>query len=89
MDELYDDEPSNTPANYYKKVDLTPEPVAYNDDPFFELTQLKKKHGQTALHKHLNEKFNDNFRRTNVLKNRLKQKLEKKNILNNNKNESN
>lgn len=79
MDQLYDD--PNAPADSTRNkpsINLNPEPVAYNDDPFFELTELKKKHGQAVLHKHLNEKFNDDYRRSNVLKNRLKEKLQKK-----------
>lgn len=85
MDELYDDTDLSCGCDK-PKIDLTPEPVAANSvDPFFELTQLKKKHGSFKLNKTLNEKFNDNFRRTTKLKNKLKEKLEKNKISLNNK----
>tara|TARA_R110000868_G_scaffold217719_1_gene467834 strand:- start:1141 stop:1413 length:273 start_codon:yes stop_codon:yes gene_type:complete len=89
MDQLYDD--PNAPADNRenkKNIELTPQ--AYNTvDPFFELEKLKKKHGESNLNKHLNEKYNDDFRRSIKLKNRLKEKLQKKKISsNNNNNES-
>jgi hypothetical protein len=88
MDELYNDDLLCDCNKTTTKIDLTPEPLPANSvDPFFELAQLKKKHGSSRLNKTLNEKFNDNFMRTTRLKNKLKEKLQKKNMSTNNKEE--
>jgi hypothetical protein len=87
MDELYNDNDFTCGCDK-PKIDLVIPEAANSVDPFFELTQLKKKHGSFKLNKTLNEKFNDNFRRTTKLKNKLKEKLEKNKIPLNNKDET-